>query len=84
MPISRKIMDRLANWLHGSATTTYRISIHSRIAPLVMPLVERLAADDEDGETLRCTLVHWHRAERPAIAVYRGCPSSNDFGQMAA
>ena len=72
MPISRKIMDRLANWLHGNATTTYRISIHSRIAPLVMPLVERLAADGEDGETLRCTLAPWHRAERPAIAVYRG------------
>jgi hypothetical protein len=72
MPISRKIKDRLADWLRANTTITYRISIHYRIAPLVMPLVERLAADDEDGETLRCTLVPWHRAERPAIAVYRG------------
>ncbi len=72
MPISRKIMDRLADWLHGKTKTTFRISIKSRIAPFAMPLIGRLAADDEDGETLRCALIPWRRAERPAIAVYRG------------
>jgi len=72
MPISRNIMDRLADWLHGNTKTTYRISINSRIAPNVVELIDRLVADDEDGDTLRCALRPWRRAERPAIAVYCG------------
>jgi hypothetical protein len=77
MPISRKTIDRLADWLHGNTKTTYRMSINSRVAPYVMPLVERLVTDDEDGQTLRRALIPWHRGERPAIAVYRGDVSTS-------
>ena len=72
MPISRNIIDRFADWLHGSDTITYRVSVITRSAQFIMPLVERLVADDDDGDTLRTAMVPWRYAQRPAIAVYQG------------
>lgn len=72
MPVTRKFLDRVADRLYGNGKTTYRISIKSRIAPNVVKLIDMLAGDDEDGDTLRLSLLHWRRAERPVIAVHAG------------
>lgn len=72
MPITRSILDRLADWLYGDGRATYRVWIKPRIAPRVLPLIDRLVGDDEDGETIRLALIPWRRAERPVIAVHGG------------
>ncbi|PTQ12667.1 hypothetical protein CLG96_00405 [Sphingomonas oleivorans] len=72
MPVFRKAMDWLADLPRRDRKVTYRASINARVAPHVMPLLNRIVADDEDGDTLRNSLIPWQRAERPPIAIYRG------------
>jgi hypothetical protein len=72
MLIFRKAVDRLADLLRGDRRTTYRAFIDARIARYVTPLLDKIVADDEDGDTLRNSLIPWRRAERPSIAIYRG------------
>ncbi|WP_174275019.1 hypothetical protein [Sphingomonas bacterium] len=72
MPVFRKAADRLADLLRNDRRVTYRVSINARFARYVTPLMDRLAADDEDGETLRSALVSWRYSQRPPIAVYQG------------
>jgi hypothetical protein len=71
MPVFRKAVDRLASLPRGDHKITYRAFIDARIAPYVTPLLDRLVADDEDGDTLRNSLIPWRRAQRPPIAIYR-------------
>jgi len=72
MPVFRKVVDRLSDLLRRDRRITYRTFIDARIAPHVTPLLDRIVVDDKDGETLRCALIPWQRAERPPIALYRG------------
>ena len=72
MPIFRKAVDRLADLLRGDRKITYRAFIDARIAPYVTPLLDKIIADDEDGDTLRNSLIPWRRAQRRPIAIYRG------------
>jgi len=72
MPIFRKAVDRLADLLRGDRRITYRAFIDARIARYVTPLLDKIVADDEDGDTLRNSLIPWGRAQRPSIAIYRG------------
>lgn len=72
MPIFRKAADRLADLLHRDEKIMYRALIDARLAPHVTPLLDKLIADDEDGDTLRGALIPWRRSERPPIAIYRG------------
>lgn len=72
MSIFRKAVDRLADLLRGDRRITYRAFIDARIAPYVTPLLDKIVSDDEDGDTLRNSLIPWGRAERPSIAIYRG------------
>lgn len=72
MPIFRKAVDQLADMLRGDRKITYRALIDARLAPHVTPLLDRIVADDEDGDTLRNSLIPWRRAQRPPIAIYRG------------
>ena len=72
MPVFRKAVDRLADLLRHDRKITYRAFINARIAPYVTPLLDKIVADDEDGDTLRNSLIPWRRAERPSIAIYRG------------
>jgi hypothetical protein len=72
MLIFHKAVDRLADLLRGDRKITYRAFINARIAPYVTPLLDKIVADDEDGDTLRNSLIPWRRAERPPIAIYRG------------
>ena len=55
-----------------SREVTYRALIHARVAPYVVPLLDKIVADDEDGDTLRDALIPWRKAQRPPIAIYRG------------
>lgn len=72
MSIFRKAVDRPADLLRRNGKVTYRVSINARIAAHVTPLLDKLVADDEDGDTLRASLIPWQRAERPPIAAYCG------------
>lgn len=72
MPVFRKAVDRLADLLRGDRRITYRAYINARIAPYVTPLLDKIVADNEDGDTLRNSLIPWRRAQRPPIAIYRG------------
>ena len=72
MPIFRNAVDWLADLLRRDRKITYRTFIDARLAPHVTPLLDRIVADDEDGDTLRNSLIPWRRAQRPPIAIYRG------------
>lgn len=72
MPIFRKAVDRLADLLRRDRKITYRAYIDARTAPYVVPLLDKIVADNEDGDTLRNSLIPWRRAQRPPIAIYRG------------
>ncbi|WP_303762382.1 hypothetical protein [Sphingobium yanoikuyae] len=72
MPIFRKAVDRLADLMRCDRKATYRAIINARLAPYVTPLLDRIVADDEDGDTLRNSLIPWRRAQRPPVAIYRG------------
>lgn len=72
MPVFRKMVDRIADLLRRDRKVTYRVLLSARIAPYVTPLLDKVVAEDEDGDTLRSSLIPWRRAERPPIAVYRG------------
>lgn len=72
MPAFRKAVDRIADLLRRDRNITYRTFINARIAPYVTPLLDKIVADNEDGDTLRNSLIPWRRAERPSIAIYRG------------
>jgi hypothetical protein len=72
MPVFRKAVDRLADLLRRDRKVAYTAFINARVAPHVTPLLDRIVADDEDGETLRIALLPWQCAERPPIAIYRG------------
>src|SRR3546814_20889879 len=72
MLIFRKAVDRLADLLRRDRKVIYRTYISARTAPYVTPLLDRIVADDENGDTFRNSLIPWGRAERPPIAIYRG------------
>lgn len=72
MPIFRKAVDRLTDLLRQDSKVTYRAFINARIAPYVTPLLDKIVANDEDGDTIRNALIPWRRAERPPLAIYRG------------
>lgn len=72
MSIFHRVLDRFADMLRTDRKVTYRTVINARIAPYVAPLLDRIVADDEDGDTLRHALLPWKRSQRPTIAVYQG------------
>lgn len=72
MPVFRKAVDRLADLLRGDRRITYRAYINARVAVYMTPLLNKIVADDEDGDTFRNSLIPWRWAQRPPIAIYRG------------
>lgn len=72
MSFFRKAVDRLADLLRRDGGITYRACIDARSVPYVVPLLDKIVADDEDGDTFRNSLIPWRRAQRPPIAIYRG------------
>ncbi|SNT15208.1 hypothetical protein SAMN06295912_14916 [Sphingomonas laterariae] len=72
MLIFCKAVDRLADLMRCDRKVTYRAFLDARTAPYVTPLLDKIVADDADGDTLRNSLIPWRRAQRPPIAIYHG------------
>jgi len=76
MPVFRKAVDRLSDLLHRDGKVTYRTRIDAREAAYLSSMLDRITADDEDGEALRFFLIRSMRGERPPIDIYRGDTST--------
>src|SRR3546814_4136074 len=72
MSILRKAVDRLANFFRFDHKVILRFAVDRYNASYVVPLIEKLIADGEDGDTYRSALAAWNRAERPPLALYDG------------
>ena len=76
MSLFHRALDRLADRLWAGRTVTLRFTADYRIARFTLPLIKRLLADDEAGETYRCSIAQWTLNERPPLHVHRGEVSS--------
>jgi hypothetical protein len=72
MSIFRHSLDRLADFLWTGRTVTIRFSADYRTACFAVPLIKKLLAEDDDGETYRCSIAHWTLNERPPLHIHRG------------
>lgn len=72
MSILRDGMARLGLPPSQGGTVTLRFCMTARIARYLTPLIEKLAADDLDGETYRSAIAAWQQTTRPPLAIYRG------------
>src|SRR3546814_11895801 len=64
MSILRKAVDRLANFFRFDHKVILRFAVDRYNASYVVPLIEKLIADGEDGDTYRSALAAWNRAEQ--------------------
>lgn len=76
MSIFHRALDRLADRFWDGRKVTLHFTAHYRVARLALPLIKRLLADDEDGETYRCSIAQWTIDERPPLHVHRGIIST--------
>ena len=67
MSIFHRALDRLADALWAGRKVRLHITADYDTARYLLPLIKKLIADDEDGETYRTALIDWHRAERPPL-----------------
>lgn len=72
MPIFRRAMDRLADFIWTGRKVNLRFTAEYRTACFAAPLITKLLAEDADGNTYRSAIVPWHRAERPPLDIYQG------------
>lgn len=72
MSIFHRLMDRLADCLWTGRKVNLRFTAEYRTACYAVPLINKLLAEGEDGDTYRTALVAWHKAERPPLAIYQG------------
>lgn len=72
MSILSNAVDRLTNFFRFDHKVTLRFTVDRYNAYYVVPLIEKLIADGEDGDTYRSALDEWNRAERPPLALYDG------------
>lgn len=63
MSILSKAVDRLTNFFRFDHKVTLRFAVDRYNAPYVVPLIEKLIADGEDGDTYRSALAAWNRAD---------------------
>ena len=76
MSIFHRALDRLADLRWAGRKVTLHFTADYRIARFTLPLIKRLLADDEDGETYRCSIAQWTINERPPLHVHRGVVST--------
>ena len=69
MPAIFNTLARLAARLSGRRITL-RFTMDARIAEYAAPLIERLIADTDDGDTYRAAIADWRSAERPPICIH--------------
>lgn len=72
MTIFHRALDKLADFLWTDRIVTMHFRADYRIARFALPLIQRLLADNEDGETYRCSIAQWTINERPTLHVHRG------------
>lgn len=72
MPIFHRALDRLADFIWKDRKVSLRFTADYRTACFAVPLIRKLLADSEDGETFRCSIAHWHLSERPPLHIHRG------------
>lgn len=72
MSIFTRALDRLADFIWTGRKVTLRFTAEYRTACFALPLIRKLLAEGEDGETYRCSLAHWHLGERPPLHIHRG------------
>ena len=72
MSIFHRALDRLADYIWTGRKVTLRFTAEYRTACFALPLIKKLLAEDEDGETYRCSITHWHLGERPPLHIHRG------------
>lgn len=72
MSIFHRAMDRLADFIWTGRKVNLRFTAEYRTACYAVPLIQKLLAEGEDGDTYRTALVPWHEAERPPLASYQG------------
>ncbi|CAN5460099.1 hypothetical protein BH10PSE12_BH10PSE12_15030 [soil metagenome] len=76
MSIFHRALDKLADFLWTDRVVTMHFRADYRTAHFVLPLIQRLLTDDEDGETYRCSIAQWTINERPPLHVHRGVIST--------
>ena len=72
MSIFHRAMDRLADFIWTGRKVNLRFTAEYRTACYAIPIINKLLAEGEDGDTYRTALVPWHQAERPSLASYQG------------
>ena len=72
MSIFHCALDRLADFIWTGRKVNLRFTAEYRTACYAVPLINKLLAEGEDGDTYRTALVPWHEAERPPLASYQG------------
>ena len=72
MSIFRRAMDRLADFIWLGRKVKLCFFVEYRTACYVAPLIRKMVAETNDGETYRTAIVEWHKAERPPLATYHG------------
>lgn len=72
MSIVHRALDRFADFFWMGRKVSLRFTADYRAACFAVPLIKKLLAEGEDGETYRCSVAHWHRNERPPLNIHRG------------
>ena len=72
MSVFHRALDRLADFIWTGRKVTLRFTADYRTACFAVPLIKKLLAEGEDGETYRCSVAHWHLNERPSLHIHRG------------
>ncbi|WP_208759564.1 hypothetical protein [Sphingobium fuliginis] len=72
MSIFHRALDRLADFIWKGRKVSLRFTADYRTACFAVPLIRKLLADSEDGETYRFSIAHWHLNERPPLHIHRG------------
>jgi hypothetical protein len=76
MSIFVRAIDRIFDFFLTGRKVKLCIYAEYRTACFLAPLLRKMAAETDEGETYRSNLIEWHKAERPPVAVYHGEVSS--------
>lgn len=66
------LRNALARFFSSNAKPDMHIDADVQTAVYMWPIIEKLLAHGEDGDTYRATVNFWRYAERPPLAVYDG------------
>jgi hypothetical protein len=66
------LRNALARLLPSSEKASMNSAADVRTAAYMRPIIEKLLADGEDGDTYRAALGVWRHTERPPLAIYDG------------